>query len=104
MLPGQGMGMGETDRSDRFAADARDLVITQCVFCRRRGGDRPGPGCEAFPAGIPDAILTNRADHRRPYSGDGGIRFEPRDEVPPEALARLYGALDALQPGPPGAA
>lgn len=31
--------------------------------------------CTAFPAGIPLPILRNEADHRKPYSGDSGIRF-----------------------------
>jgi hypothetical protein len=40
--------------------------------------------CEAFPQGIPDAILENDFDHRQPYRLDGqeldrGLRFEPRD-------------------------
>jgi hypothetical protein len=34
------------------------------------------PYCEAFPLGIPDAITRGR-DHRMPYRGDHGIRFQP---------------------------
>jgi len=33
--------------------------------------------CKAFPNGIPDAILTNQHDHRKPFDGDNGIRFQP---------------------------
>jgi hypothetical protein len=33
--------------------------------------------CEAFPDGIPFAIQTGQIDHREPYSGDSGIRYEP---------------------------
>ena len=33
--------------------------------------------CEAFPKGIPDAILNNEHDHRQPYEGDGGITYRP---------------------------
>jgi len=35
--------------------------------------------CDAFPAGIPASIIENRRDHRKPYPGDRGILFEPRE-------------------------
>lgn len=52
-----------------------ELGISQCVWCRHRsaGGQR----CRAFPAGIPVEILRNRHDHRHPFGGDHGVRFEP---------------------------
>jgi len=55
---------------DRFGSE---LQISHCVFCRHsmRGGK-----CKAFPDGIPMAILDNTHDHRKPYPGDNGIRFE----------------------------
>jgi hypothetical protein len=33
--------------------------------------------CAAFPNGIPDAIAEGDVEHREPYPGDRGIRFEP---------------------------
>jgi hypothetical protein len=33
--------------------------------------------CKAFPLEIPQTILVNNADHKKPYPGDNGIRFEP---------------------------
>jgi hypothetical protein len=93
------LNLGETDddasvMSDKFVSGPDDVVFSQCVYCARRTGATPD-GCDAFPAGIPEAILSNEADHRRPIVGDHGIRFEPRPEVPPEVLAQLGARLDA---------
>ena len=38
------------------------------------------PPCEAFPQGIPEEIWVGEFDHTKPYPGDNGIRFEPKDE------------------------
>jgi hypothetical protein len=52
----------------------------QCARCRHLWNDPPskgGPRCAAFPKGIPAAILSDRYNHKQPYKGDRGIRFEP---------------------------
>ena len=66
--------MNRTLSGDVQFEDGR-LGISQCVWCRHRWDD--GRRCEAFPDGIPEAIAENRYDHRDPYEGDRGVRFEP---------------------------
>jgi hypothetical protein len=41
--------------------------------------------CAAFPGGIPTPILLLEADHREPYPGDNGIRFESAGPAAPPA-------------------
>ena len=54
-------------------------ICSGCAHLRPRGDDPAEPlRCEAYPDGIPTAILTSEADHREPYAGDHGVRFEPR--------------------------
>ena len=58
-------------------------VIPQCLQCKHR---EIGGLCSAFPRGIPRDIWDGFHDHRDPYPGDGGIRFEPiaePEEKPP---------------------
>lgn len=45
----------------------------QCRICKYRRRI----GCAAFPSGIPDLIALDVFDHRQPYPGDHGIRWEP---------------------------
>ena len=57
-----------------------------CVWCKHAHNDNRT--CDAFPDGIPDEIKYSDVDrnlapfdHRKPYPGDNGIRFEIRDEL-----------------------
>jgi hypothetical protein len=70
------------------------LGMPICLGCRHFDRTAPGPGfaCAAFPAGIPDAIIESRADHRVPFDGDGGIRFDPIDG---EAVAYAVDLFDS---------
>lgn len=59
-------------------------VLPQCFRCRHLHGGAAYQ-CDAFPDGIPEPILTNEHDHRQPYDGDHGVRFEAKDGESTEA-------------------
>lgn len=53
-------------------------------LCRHWAGDltftakgEARASCAAFKQGIPQSILRGEHDHRQPYAGDNGIRYEP---------------------------
>ena len=52
-----------------------DVEISQCASCNNKFAS--GAQCRAYREQIPNAILTNAHDHRKPFKGDNGIRFEP---------------------------
>ena len=47
-----------------------------CMLCKHLSED--GISCTAFPDTIPQDILANVFDHRKPFPGDNGILFEPK--------------------------
>jgi len=65
-----------------------DRLIAQCLTCERWRSplDEPAPpapdaapACDAYPAGIPDPIWWNHADHRQAQQGDQGLQWASRD-------------------------
>ena len=55
-------------------------IIPICAGCKHLV-DGDALKCKAFPDGIPAAILWSKADHRRPYPNDNGIRYEPEPKA-----------------------
>jgi hypothetical protein len=84
--------------------DPAGVVVSQCRLCRHAALGPAGAACKAFPSHIPDEILQNEADHRLPFEGDDGVRFEPRPDVHPALLANVLRELNALnrRGEPPG--
>ena len=68
------------------------IVLPQCVFCRHSHMPELAT-CDAFLDGIPEDILQRGVDHRKPYPGDQGIRFEPKSEA-----AHMFNASPAKEP------
>lgn len=62
-------------------------IPVQCASCKHYRGLKPvgewdtQQVCDAFPDGIPEELLVGDVDHRKPYPGDNGIRFEPEEET-----------------------
>jgi hypothetical protein len=65
------------------------MTGSQCFGCKFFHNYEQFFRCDAFPEGIPSAILKNAYSHRYPYPGDHGIRYEMSDD---ERQARIkYG-------------
>jgi len=55
----------------------------QCMGCKRLKRDALPYSylCEAFPDGIPDAIVFGDHDHAEHFPGDHGLKLDPIDPV-----------------------
>ena len=83
------------------------LLPFMCLICSRFGFDeeRVLQVCEAFPDGIPWAIVETAYDHRLPWPGDHAVRFKPAPEATPTQLAHLELTDEVdTSPEPPGTA
>ncbi len=65
------------------------ITVVQCAFCIHLRYEGRKHFCEAFPKGIPDDITHGLRDHRLPYPGDHGIRFELKPGIPASWLGDL---------------
>lgn len=71
-------------------------VLPMCAVCDRwRAG-----ACEAYPDGIPFAIMRGAADHRLPLPGDDGLQFVPSDRSGRELVESMYGVEPQPYEGP----
>ena len=54
----------------------------QCIDCKHYQGRRPEGGyrCDAYPDRIPNPIVFGDHDHTKPYRGDRGVLFEPKEK------------------------
>jgi hypothetical protein len=79
------------------------VVMPLCHWCRHRDLLVPWV-CRAYPEEIPQEIRWMNVDHRLPYVGDGGIRFELREDMDPLEYAFLlrdffHGDMKVEKPG-----
>ena len=55
-------------------------MYPKCFRCKHFNRKKEIRDCIAFPNGIPIEIYHNEFDHSKPYEGDNGIQFEPKEE------------------------
>jgi hypothetical protein len=70
-----------------------------CFYCRHYNANSLPAACAAFPGGIPEPIFDSESDHRLPFEGDHGVRFEGFGAAPlPLELDPFAEPIE--QPGP----
>jgi hypothetical protein len=102
------VGAKLNSRTDHFAW-GKGVLLSQCLYCEHLSPTSPHMICRAFPGGIPQVILDNAYDHRKPWidptteqAGDTGVRgdqsitFLPTLDTPPDVLEHLAHVLDLL--------
>jgi hypothetical protein len=59
-------------------------VIKGCSVCKHLQPGALFTTCAAFPKGIPAMFANGEAVHDRPFPGDNGIHFDPKEQAKPE--------------------
>lgn len=83
--------MNDDDAPHNRWGDMYLVPVSPCFNCRHATYGQPR--CSAFPDFIPWPILKGERDHRTPYPGDNGIRYERspyRTTDGPVMAAHLY--------------
>ena len=62
---------------DSIAGMFGTMKKANCLKCKHLEEDEVS--CKAFPLVIPRDILMARVEHDKPYKGDNGIQFEPKE-------------------------
>ena len=73
------------DLDGMIPIDETSGLPVACWTCRHYD-ERARVRCAAFPDGIPLPIQWGEFDHRQPFPGDGGVRYEPVENP-----AKLFG-------------
>jgi len=67
------------------------MMASQCLSCRHFVWEGREKICTAFTDRIPEDLYGNMYDHRYPYDGDHGIRWEPATDWDREhCVGELY--------------
>lgn len=69
----------ELEISDKFIAEQNQIAVPPCNNCKNYDRENNKEiTCRAFtPDRIPEVILQGKNDHKKPFPGDNGIRFDP---------------------------
>ena len=67
-------------RADYYLEDKIEdaFVMPICNTCKHK--ELKAIKCKAYPDRIPNSILTNKIDNRKPYMNDNGIQYEPNEK------------------------
>jgi hypothetical protein len=68
-------------------------ICDGCTRFRESDDDHPTWWCAAFPGGIPWQIGEDGFDHRRPFEGDNGIRFDSVEGFDVNAWAAEFAGM-----------
>ena len=66
--------------SGHFITDGLEIIrLSNCGRCQFKHLD--AATCDAYPTGIPLAMLSGQNQHNQPSTGDNGIQFKPLNDT-----------------------